>query len=154
MQITITINYIFMNNIYLYIPSPTPPMASRHAADLRGMAAFAGPGWLFFLCFFRIFFQQRFNRFFFDFWRVLEARMAPEIDFSTIFSDVFSHPRFISIFCSLFLFFSMLETLKTVLPCRRELNFGCFAFLMFDWKVHRKWVRKIKDFETENPGKS
>ena len=44
-------------------------------------------------------------------------------------------------------FFLTLETLKIVLPSRRELNFYKITFFTLDEKLHRKYIKKDTDFD-------
>ena len=53
----------------------------------------------FFSIFLNLFLTSIFNRFFFDFGGVLEAKMAPKIDFWSDLFDVFWGPSFLSLFC-------------------------------------------------------
>ena len=52
------------------------------------------------------------------------------------------------------MFFSMLESLKIVLPSRRELDFYIIALFESDAKSFQKIIKKSVDFELENREKS
>ena len=68
--------------------------------------------WPFFSC---PYFNIVFRGFFFDFGEVLEAKMAPKIDFWSVFWDVFLEPSFLKNFSTFFHVFFKLETLKIVI---------------------------------------
>ena len=65
-----------------------------------------GLSWEFFSLFFlRLFSTSFLNRFFFAFGRVLGGKMAPEIDFCSVFFNVFLGPSFCSFLCLIFVVF-------------------------------------------------
>ena len=103
----------------LFPPLPLPP-AHAYAADPVIMAAFGGLGWLFFLCFFRIYCTNRFSSIFLRFLKGFGSQNGSRNRFFDHFFGCFFAPSFYINFLLFFLFFSMLETLKIVLPCRRE----------------------------------
>ena len=61
--------------------------------------------------------------FFFDFGGILEAKMAPKIDFWSVFLDVLLEPSFLKIFLTFFHVFFKLETFKNVISPRENRYF-------------------------------
>ena len=61
-------------------------------------------------------------------------------EFCLIFDDIDDekHVGFLLLFVSCFMFFLTLETLKIVLPSRRELNFHKITFFQLDEQIPRK----------------
>ena len=97
----------------------------------------------FFECFFEHRFKHNFYRFFLDFAGVLGGLGGPKIVFLCVFWRLFSKLHFGKLFFKIFTVFSTLESLKIVLPSRRELNFYKIVFLVPDKKRKGNLVEKL-----------
>ena len=76
----------------------TTLMCLRASRSLLRQVSQVGSCWHFFGSFFKSFFKHRFYKFFLRFWWVLEAKMAPQIDFWRGFWEAFLGPSFWSVF--------------------------------------------------------
>ena len=78
---------------------PTFLKEDRASRSLAKTGFFLGLVGTFFAFFSNVFLTSMFLRCFFDFGGVLEAKMAPKIDFWSHFLDAFSGPSFLNVFC-------------------------------------------------------
>ena len=129
----------------LFPPLPLPP-AHAYAADPVIMAAFGGLGWLFFLCFFRIYCTNRFSSIFLRFLKGFGSQNGSRNRFFDHFFGCFFAPSFYINFLLFFFVFFDARNLKNCAPVQAGAKFWMFRVFNVRLKSSSKRNPKNQGF--------